>query len=147
MSPAGPAAGASVLFYDGVCGLCDRLVQFVLARDSRRRFVFAALQGRYARETLPRQGRNPDDLDSLYLLTGAGTPAERAFDRSGAVLAVLRRLPPPWSWLGALAALIPSTLRDRIYDAVARRRYRLFGRSETCRLPRPGQGERFLPLD
>ena len=63
MDPGGP-----ILFFDGVCGLCDRLVQFVLHRDTRARFRFAALQSDVATQTLGHFGKNPDDLDTVYVL-------------------------------------------------------------------------------
>jgi predicted DCC family thiol-disulfide oxidoreductase YuxK len=138
---------APVLFYDGVCGLCNRLVRWVLRRDRGRRFRFAALQSRYARETLPAHGKNPADLDSLYLLIGGGTLEERVLARSRAVTRVLRELPPPWSALGAVLSVVPAPLLDLLYRFVARVRYRLFGRSDRCELPPPSERERFLPLD
>ena len=62
---------APILFFDGVCGLCDRLVQFVLRRDRRARFRFAALQSDLAAETLRRFGKSAADLDTVYVLTNS----------------------------------------------------------------------------
>ena len=94
MSP--PSAGEAIIFYDGVCGLCNRLNQFVLARDSSAQFRFAALQSRFARETLARYGRNSEDLDTLYLLEDYGLPSERLRAKSDAALRVLDRMGGVW---------------------------------------------------
>ena len=71
----GPAAGETILFYDGVCGLCNRLNRFVIARDSGEEFRFSALQGPFARQILGRYGKDPGDLDTFYLLENYGLPS------------------------------------------------------------------------
>jgi predicted DCC family thiol-disulfide oxidoreductase YuxK len=132
-----------ILFYDGVCGLCDRAVQFVLRHDHAGRIRFAPLQSELARDVLARQGRDAADLDSMYLGLDIGTPRERLLTRSDGVIQVLRELGGPWRWLAA-ARLVPHGLRDPAYDWVVRHRYRWFGRHEQCVLPRPEWRERFL---
>ena len=136
--PPGP-----ILFYDGVCGLCDRTVQFVLRHDHRRRFRFAALQSEPAREILARYRRDPSGLDTMYLLLDAGTPTERLLDRSDGILAVLDQLGGLWRLLAA-ARVLPRFLRDRAYGAVARNRYQWFGRHDHCVLPPADVRARFL---
>jgi predicted DCC family thiol-disulfide oxidoreductase YuxK len=136
---------APIILYDGVCGLCNRLNRFVLARDPAGRFRFAPLQGRLAREVLARHGRDPDDLDTLYLVLGYGRPDERLRRKSDAILWILRELGGPWRAARALR-ILPRSLRDLGYDLVARTRYRLFGRYESCPLPAPEHRERFLDL-
>lgn len=128
-----------VLFYDGVCGLCDRLVQLVLRRDRRRRFQFAALQSRFAAETLAAHGRSAAELDTLYVLTGDG----RLLRKGRAILFVLGQLGLPWS-LARAGALLPARALDWLYDRVARNRYRIFGKLEACRLPSAEEKLRFL---
>ena len=136
----------AILFYDGVCGLCDRAVQFVLRHDTEGRFRFAAVQSDYARPVLARYGRDPRDLDTMYLLLGPGTPHEQLLAKSDAILAILRQLDGAWRLLAA-ACVLPRTLRDRAYDFIARHRYRWFGRYDQCRLPRPEERERFVDAD
>ena len=143
MLTAGMADPSPILFYDGVCGLCDRAVQFVLRHDRHGRFRFAALQSAVAAEVLERHGRDPRDLDTMFLLVDAGTPRERLLSRSDGVCELLRRLGGGWAVL-ALARVLPRGMRDRAYDLVARHRYRWFGRFERCALPPPGARERFL---
>jgi predicted DCC family thiol-disulfide oxidoreductase YuxK len=141
--PAGPAGPGPIILYDGVCALCHRLNRFVLARDPAGRFRFAALQSALAGEILTRHGRDPRDLDTLYLVLDHGRPDERLLRKSDAALWILRDLGGPWRAAGALRA-VPRWMRDLGYDLVARTRYRLFGRYDTCPLPDPRHRARFL---
>lgn len=119
------------LFYDGHCALCHRAVRFVLARDPRGdRFRFAPLDGETFRAEVAPADRSGLP-DSVAVLTSDG----RLLTRSEAVLHILHRVGGPWRALAAVARLVPRSLRDRAYDAVARRRQRLFGRTaEVCPL-------------
>ena len=137
------SANAPIILYDGVCGLCNRLNRVVLARDPAGCFRFAALQSALAREILARHGRDPRDLDTLYLVLAPGRPEERLLQKSDAVLWILRELGGPWRAAGALRVL-PRRARDLGYDLVARTRYRLFGRYDSCPLPDPRHRARFL---
>ena len=137
------AVDAPIILYDGVCGLCSRLCQFVLARDRGGRFRFATLQGAVARDILVRHGRDPRDLDTLYLVLAPGQPGERLLRKSDAALWIVRQLGGPWRLSGALR-IVPRAIRDLGYDLVARTRYRLFGRYDTCQLPDPRPRARFL---
>jgi predicted DCC family thiol-disulfide oxidoreductase YuxK len=134
---------APIILYDGVCGLCHRLNRFVLARDAAGRFRFAALQSPLAGEILARHGRDPRDLDTLYLVLGHGQADERLLRKSDAALWILRELGGPWRAAPALR-VVPRRLRDLGYDLVARSRYRVFGRYDTCPLPDPRHRGRFL---
>ena len=137
------AADGAIVLYDGVCGLCHRLIRFVLARDPAGRFRFAALQGALAGEILARHGRDAHDLDTLYLVLRHGQPDERLLAKSDAALWILRELGGAWRAAGALR-MLPRWVRDRAYDLVARIRYRLFGRYDACLLPDPHNRARFL---
>jgi len=128
----------SVVYFDGLCHLCDGFVRFVLARDRRRRFRFAPLQGETARRRL--EGRfTGDALGSVVL-----EEPRRFRIRSDAALAILTGLGGPWRLAGALR-IIPRLLRDAMYDYVARKRFAWYGRRDTCRIPTPEEAERFLP--
>jgi predicted DCC family thiol-disulfide oxidoreductase YuxK len=139
--PAGVPAAAvpHIVFFDGVCGLCDRLVQFVLRRDRQARFRFAPLQGRLAARELPPRGARPQDLDTLYVLTADG----QLLSRSRAAFFILRHLPGGWPILAALRVL-PAFLTDLGYRLVARLRYRLFGRFDQCRIPSAADRDRVI---
>jgi len=129
-----------ILFYDGVCGLCDRLVQLVLARDPAGAFRFAALQGPSAARLLAPHGADVTKLDTVYVLTDD----DRVLVRARAVLHVARVL--GWPWRAAVVlGVLPTPLLDLGYRLIARVRYRLFGRRDACRLPSPAEAARFLP--
>jgi predicted DCC family thiol-disulfide oxidoreductase YuxK len=139
----GPCQGPGnndVIFYDGVCGFCDRLVQFVLARDARAHFRFAQLQGTLARRELPPRGGQPEDLDTVCVLTGDG----RLLVQSRAVLYVMRRLGGGWAPLSAVLQVVPRFLADVVYRLVARVRYRIWGRFDRCRVPTAAERGRFI---
>lgn len=128
-----------VLLYDGVCGLCNRLVQFVLRRDRRARFRFASLQSDYAARVLNPHGLDPHDLNTLYVLNG-----ERLITRADAVIFILRELGGPWRAAGTALGIFPKPLRDWGYGVVARHRYGVFGKYEACLLPEKQFQNRFL---
>jgi predicted DCC family thiol-disulfide oxidoreductase YuxK len=135
-----------IILYDGVCGLCNRFVQFVLKRDSAARFRFAALQGEIAAGILSRHNQNRTTLDTLYLLapTTGSADGESLLARSDAVIFILRTLGGIWPLAALFLRLTPRPIRDWGYNLVARHRYRIFGRFETCPLPSGETRARFL---
>lgn len=132
-----PDPGYAVLFYDGVCGLCNRSVRWVLRRDSRAAFRFAHLASAAAKD-LPAP-LVPEGVPSTLVLQASG----RYFTKSDAWLKIFSLLGAPWSGLTFLR-IIPRPVRDFVYDAIAARRYRWFGRLDRCPLPDPGTRDRFL---
>jgi predicted DCC family thiol-disulfide oxidoreductase YuxK len=132
-----------VVLYDGVCAFCNGVVRFLLRRDRHRRIWFAALQSAFAAEVLARHGRTPTSDDTMYLVTGLGRPSERLAWKTEAALTVAGVLGFPWR-LAPVLRVLPRGLRDRGYDAVARVRYRLFGRHDQCPIPRPEWRQRFI---
>jgi predicted DCC family thiol-disulfide oxidoreductase YuxK len=134
---------AHVVLYDGVCGLCNRVNDFVLKRDPKGLFRFASLQSPFAREALARHEKEPSDLDTVYVVANRGTPEETLLSKSRAALFVLRTLGGVWS-IARLLEIVPRALLDRAYDLVARHRYRVFGRYDACPIPRPEHRQRFI---
>ncbi len=138
-----------LVLYDGVCGLCDKTVQFLLKIDRRGVLVFAPLQGPTAAAVL--SGRpellegGPDgSFRSIVVVFDAGTPDKRVYLRSEGVLRIFQVLGGGWtavSWL----RVVPLFIRDAVYEWVARNRYRWFGRFDACKLPSPESQARFLP--
>ena len=133
-----------IILYDGVCGLCNRFVQFVLKRDRRDRFRFAALQSNFAREILRQHDLNPDSLDTVYLVLEHGQVSERLLVRNDAVIAVLEELGGMGRVWAKLLGLLPKAFRDWRYDLIARNRYRIFGKHPSCPLPDPKDRDKFL---
>jgi predicted DCC family thiol-disulfide oxidoreductase YuxK len=128
-----------VVFFDGVCGLCDRTVRFLLRHDRCDRLRFAPLQGETAHRVLPPLGGRPEALETIYVLTADG----RLLERSRAVLFATAALGGPWALFGILR-IVPRPLADLVYGQVARVRYRIFGRFEACQVPTPDERRRFL---
>ena len=124
-----------VILFDGICGLCNAWVDFILKRDPKASFRFAPLQGEYAGQVAPEQ---TSELKSIvYICFG------RKYTKSGAVLRILRDLGGIWQVCWAFW-LIPFFIRDFLYSIVASNRYRVFGQKESCRIPSAGEKERFL---
>jgi predicted DCC family thiol-disulfide oxidoreductase YuxK len=135
-----------ILLYDGVCGLCNRLVQFILRRDRNAIFRFASLQSDLAARILTRHGADPSDLDTVRVVVNPDLPDEYLLSRSDAVLFVLNQLGGLWRPTTSVLQLLPKSLRDAAYKTVARHRYRIFGRSDVCPMPRDQDRDRFLDL-
>ena len=129
-----------ILLFDGVCNLCDASVQFVMRHDPAERFRFATLQSDAAAPFLERAGLDADYLQSLVLIDEAG----RVHTGADAALGVGRRLRQPWRALAHLGGWVPRFVREPVYRAIARSRYRVFGRKDECRLPTPAERARFL---
>lgn len=136
--------GHAVILYDGVCGLCNRLVRFILKRDSADHFRFASLQSPFAAEILRRHDLNPADLRSVLLVINHALPGEHLLSRSQAASYALRRLGAFWRGVAALGRVLPSGVSDWLYDAIARNRYRVFGKYESCPLPNAADRGKFL---
>jgi predicted DCC family thiol-disulfide oxidoreductase YuxK len=136
-----------VVFYDGVCGLCNRTVQFILKRDRRKVFRFAPLQGPLANRILRAHGIDPSGLDTIYVAANCDVSSnERLLARSDAAMFVLREIGGIWRVGADVLGLLPRSVRDWGYDLIARNRYRIFGRYETCPMPSEGVRARFLDL-
>ena len=127
-----------ILLFDGVCNLCNASVQWVLKHDKKALFRFAALQSATGQSLLQRSGLSPENFDTVVLLDG-----DQVFTRSDAALEIARRIGGVWSLLAAFR-ILPRPIRNAVYDWVARHRYRWFGKTESCMIPRPEWTNRFV---
>lgn len=134
-----PAPAENIIVFDGYCHLCSGVVQFILKRDRHKRFRFAPLQGAYGQQQLQRHQLSPAPFGSFILVQG-----EEVFTRSTGALRVAKGLPGLWPLCYYIGMPIPSLLRDKIYDWVARHRYAWFGKHTQCWVPRPEWKERFI---
>lgn len=128
-----------LVLFDGHCALCSGFVQRLLERDHRGVLHFAPLQSAVAKTRLDAAGLDAEALDSVVFVDAGG----RAHVKSDAFFAIMRTLGRAYRYLGVLQVL-PKGLRDGVYDVVARYRYRVFGRHESCWLPRAEWRGRFL---
>jgi predicted DCC family thiol-disulfide oxidoreductase YuxK len=129
---------SATILFDGVCNLCNGFVTFVIARDPGAHFRFAALTSSAAARVL-RQAEAPAVMPDSILLVEDGA----LFVRSDAGLRIARRLTFPWPLLYGFV-IVPRVIRDAVYDFIAARRYRWFGRRDVCMIPTPELRSRFL---
>jgi predicted DCC family thiol-disulfide oxidoreductase YuxK len=127
-----------IILFDGVCNLCNDLVQFIIKRDLYTRFRFTPLQSESGLQLLKQYGYKEDKFEFIVYIRGGKT-----FCKSTAVLEILNDLGGIWRFTYALI-IIPKFIRDFIYNIVSKKRYQLFGRSDSCMIPTPGIKERFL---
>ena len=126
-----------IMFYDGECGLCSRTVQWSLKHDKRGIVQFAPIQGStYASFDAPDK---PTDISTMVLAEG-----NQLFTKSTGALHLLKNMGGIWSLVGSVGLICPTFLRDRIYDAVAKRRLKFFGTANACALPSAENRTRFL---
>jgi predicted DCC family thiol-disulfide oxidoreductase YuxK len=128
----------NILLFDGVCNLCNKMVQFIIKRDPKARFQFASLQSEPGQLLLKKLKLPMTGFNTFVLIT-----ENKYYVKSSAVLQVLKRLGGIWK-LFYVFVLIPVFIRDFIYNAISKSRYRVFGKRETCMIPGPGIKERFL---
>jgi predicted DCC family thiol-disulfide oxidoreductase YuxK len=138
------AAGHALILYDGVCGLCNRVVQFVLRHDAAGRFWFCALQDPMAGRILASHGLDSTELDTFCLVNMPFSDGEQVLVRSTAAVGVLLELGGWWRFLGRILQFVPRPIRDLGYRGVAKVRHRVFGRLDACPMPSAAQRDRFL---
>ncbi len=140
--------GRLLVVFDGQCGFCNRAVRWFLRRDRMDRLRFAASDSAKVAGLLKRHGIETADSGSgpgsILVVEDADGPAEKLLVRSDAVGAMLRQLPQPWPAVGMGLRWVPRQVRDLVYRLVARWRYRIWGRLESCPLPTAGERGRFL---
>jgi len=139
------SAQHSIVLYDGVCGLCNRLNQFLLKRDRKDRLRFASLQSEFAQRVLRAHDLDAADLDTVYVVLNHGTAGETALARSDAIIHAVQQLGGIWKII-SLGKLLPRSLKNAIYNVVARNRYRVFGKSDSCVLPEPRHRQKFIDV-
>jgi|SRR6476469_2247654 len=127
-----------VILFDGVCNLCDSAVQFVIKHDHHNTFKFAALQSDYAKQILANQPINLAALSSMVLIDD-----DKVYTKSSAALRIAKYLNNGLPLLYTFI-IIPSFLRDFVYDFIAKNRYKWFGEKDQCMIPTPDLKSRFL---
>ena len=137
--------GRHLILYDGVCYLCDRSIRFTLPRDPQGLFCFASIQSATGKRILEEFGKNPDDLDTMYVIQNYESEIRSLLMKSRAGLFVLHALGWPWR-LTAVLGILPTTVLDWGYDLIAKYRYRIFGRHDSCLMPGPEYRKRFLDI-
>lgn len=126
-----------VIFFDGVCNLCNASVQFAIKHDKNEVFKFTALQGNYAKTILPKFNINLERINTIILVEN-----NQLYTKSSAALRIAKKLNGLWPMLYAFM-IIPKFIRDWFYDIIAKNRYKWWGRQESCWVPTPELKQRF----
>lgn len=126
----------NIIYFDGVCGLCNGFVDFIMKIDSAGKFKFSPLQSEFAKSRL--LPRYTEDLKSVVVEIDG-----EILEKSDAVFKVFETLGGKWK-IAAKLKILPLFLRNAGYDLVAEMRYKIFGKKDTCRLPTPEEKERFI---
>ena len=133
-----PASENPVIFFDGVCNLCNGFVQFLLKRDKKEVFYFSPLQSEAAKRLLAEHTINPAESGTIILYY-----QNKIYEASTAVIKIGQLLGGIYK-LSVLAYIFPKVFRDWLYYRIAIRRYKLFGQKDECMIPTPEVNERFL---
>ena len=128
----------SIILFDGVCNLCNSSVNFIIKHDKKKHFLFASLQSDAAKEILLHHSLNKIIFDSIILIEDT-----IIYEKSTAVLRIAKKLNNGFQLLYVFI-LIPKILRDKIYDYIAKNRYKWYGKKDTCMLPTKDLKSRFL---
>jgi predicted DCC family thiol-disulfide oxidoreductase YuxK len=127
-----------IILFDGVCNFCNSSVNFIIDRDKKDIFRFAALQSDAGTELQKEFSLDPEDLSTFILIDG-----DRYFTKTTGALRVFRELGFPWSLLYAFI-IVPPIIRNIVYNIIAKYRYKWFGKKEACRVPTAEERKKFL---
>ena len=139
------STSSPIILYDGVCGLCNRAVQFLLKRDRHDRLRFASLQSEFAAQLLQRHGFDNKDLDTVYVVLNQGDAGEALLAKGDAFLVFAKEIGGVWN-IARMGRIIPRPIRNWLYDFVARHRYQVFGKYDACMLPDPRYKHKFIEV-
>jgi predicted DCC family thiol-disulfide oxidoreductase YuxK len=131
-------SGNQIILFDGVCNLCNSSVDFIVKRDKKNIFKFASLQSPFGQAVLEKFNLPPQEFQSVLLIKNG-----KIFQKSSAGLEIARQISGFWFLLYSFI-IVPSFIRDWVYDFIAQNRYHWFGKKETCRLPTPQERAKFL---
>jgi predicted DCC family thiol-disulfide oxidoreductase YuxK len=128
-----------IILFDGICNLCNGAIQYVIKRDTKDMYRFAAIQSTIGQKLLKERTIDPSKIDSIILIE----PTVAYYIKSDAALKIGRSFGGGYKLL-SIFSWIPRVLRDMIYDLIAKNRYRWFGKKEACMIPTPELQSKFL---
>ncbi len=126
-----------IIFYDGVCNLCNGSVNYILKRDKKKLFLFTSLQSEFSKEFLECH-KELKEIDSIFL-----SKKNQVFTKSSAIIEIFASF-STFSKVFYIGYLIPKLIRDYLYENIAKRRYKWFGKTDNCSIPTPETKVRFL---
>ncbi len=138
-----------VILFDGVCNLCNNIVRFIIRRDTHDRFRFAALQSDFGQELIKHFNLSSAHYETIVLYDSIlplpppeGDKYGKIYFKSEAVIKILKQL-PGWKWI-TVFKMLPRFLRDFVYDLIAKSRYKIFGKRDSCMVPSKELKDKFL---
>lgn len=133
-----PKHSHPIILFDGICNLCNASVRFVLKQDKKKQFLLASLQSDAAKKLLLQYNYKNNDLNSIILID-----RNKVHKKSAAIMIIFGYLGMPWRFLNVMKVL-PLGWRDFLYDQIAVRRYKWFGKKDTCTMMLPEHKNRFI---
>ena len=133
-----PAGNQKIIFFDGVCNLCNGFVQFIINRDKNKVFLFAPLQSEAAKSRNLVSSNHSGEYESVIYVCG-----EFQYEKSTAAIKIARDLGGLWTLTGVFY-IVPRPIRDWFYKIIAKNRYKIFGMRQSCMVPTPELKDRFL---
>jgi predicted DCC family thiol-disulfide oxidoreductase YuxK len=127
-----------VILFDGVCNFCNSSINFVIDHDPEKHFKFAPLQSEFGQDILRKFNKNTENFDSVILLKD-----NQLYQKSEAALEIAKHLSGFWKYL-SIFRILPTFFLNFFYDIIAKNRYRIFGKADSCRMPTAELRERFL---
>ena len=127
-----------LILFDGVCNFCNSSINFIIDHDPEKHFKFAPLQSDIGQEILRKFHKNTKDFDSVILLKD-----NKLYQKSEAALEITKHLSGFWKYFSVFG-ILPTFFLDFFYNIIAKNRYRIFGKSDSCRMPTLELKERFL---
>lgn len=131
----------NIVFFDGVCNMCNGFIDFLIRRDKKKLIYYSSLQSDFAKNTLK-------DYNIVYDETGLTTiyffSDDKLYSQSTAILKILSLLKQPYPFISKVALLLKMSWRDKIYKYIAKNRYKIFGKRNTCRMPSKEEKAMFL---
>ena len=129
----------SIVFFDGICNFCNATVDWTWRRNKKENILYSSLQSDFATTFLGGKGIDLSDFSTMYFYQNG-----RLYKRSKAVFRMMTQFSGGFKILGHILSIIPASIADFFYNLIARNRYRIAGKRETCRLPTPEEKLRFL---
>lgn len=127
-----------IILFDGVCNFCNASVNFIMDRDKKSKFKFAALQSDPGEALQKKFSLDPKDLSSFILIE-----QDKYYKKTTAALRVAKELGYPWN-IAYVFIIVPPFIRNIAYSIIAKYRYKWFGKKDACRIPSPEEREKFL---
>ncbi len=127
-----------IIFYDGICGLCNQSIQFIIRHDNKEIFRFASLDSEFAKSHLKSNYIKTENIDTIILMVN-----NKSYLYSEAILKIFSLLGFPYKIL-LIGFILPKSIRDWIYKWIARNRYKIWGKYDSCPLPTEHQRKLFL---